>query len=234
MILQSLFRRYENLANEGKLPLKGWGNEKVSFGLRLNEDGGIIDVIDLRTEEVNGKKKFLKPKEIRVPERIKRSSIKSNFLCDNSSYILGIDNNGTTAKSLQSFEVAKEKHLTMLKDCNSKTANSIKNFFNSWNPNNINECTILINYLNEIVKSSNLIFIFEDKYATEDEDIIRLWNNYLNDVQSDVKMQCLIWKLLRDFTLVLKGLEARKFQAQTLFHLILWHLNLMEKRTRKG
>jgi len=130
MILQSLFRRYENLANEGKLPLRGWSNEKISFGIRLNEDGEIVAVVDLRNEVANGKKRNLEPRVEWVPERIKRSGITpmSQFLCDNSSYILGIDDKGNFQRSKNCFNAAKEKHLKLLKNCDSKTAISIKNF----------------------------------------------------------------------------------------------------------
>ncbi len=196
MILQSLFRRYENLAHKGKLPLKGWSNEKISFGLRLNEDGEIVQVVDLREEVTSGKKKTLMPRSENVPERVKRAGTGSNpnFLCDNSSYILGVDNKGKPARSLQCFEATKEKHLAILRDCASKTAVAIKNFFNNWIPSNAENCAVLKKDLEEIKNGGNLIFMYGDTLATEAEDIKNAWriSRVSDDSSDDTKMQCLI------------------------------------------
>lgn len=191
MILQALFNRYENLANEGSLPLKGWSNDKVSFGLRLNEEGEIVQVVDLRKMPAKGKKKVAIMKK--VPERLKKAvKILSNFLCENSSYFLGIDNKGKPQRTLQCFEAAKEKHLEILKDCNSKMAVSIKKFFENWDPNNVENCEALKDDLEEIKKGSNLIFMFEDKFATEDEEIRNAWTDSLDNDEKGEKKQCLI------------------------------------------
>lgn len=193
MILQALYNRYENLANEGKLPLEGWSDEKIYFGLRLNEAGELVAVEDLRKEVEKGKKKVLEPDVKKVPERIKRSSgVAAQFLCDNSSYFLGTDNKGKPERSLQCFKSAKEKHLKILENCNSKTAVAIKNFFNNWNVKSIENCEVLQENLDEIKKGSNLIFMFEDKWATEEDDIKNAWLNSLNKVGSGEKKQCLI------------------------------------------
>lgn len=196
MILQALFKRYENLAKEDKLPLRGWSNEKVSFGIRLNEDGEIVQVVDLRQEVVKGKKKVKEPKSIKVPERIKRtSSVLPQVLCDNACYLLGIDNEGNHEKTIKKFESAREKHLELLKKCDSKVAVSIKKFFNIWNPDNAEIYEVLRRDLDEIKGNNNLIFMFDDMLATEDEDIKNAWQNSLNDSQKDYdieKQQCLI------------------------------------------
>ena len=93
MILQALTAYYEALLQKGAIAAPGWdGAFKVSFWLEVNDSGELIDVIDCRRSVQRGKKAVIVPDEMRVPAHIKRSSgVAANFLCDNSSYILGAD-----------------------------------------------------------------------------------------------------------------------------------------------
>ena len=63
-----------------------------------------------------GKKKVLRPREdIRLPAAVKRSSgVTSNFMWDNSAYLLGIDAKGKPERSLQCFHAAAELHREFL------------------------------------------------------------------------------------------------------------------------
>ena len=63
---------------------------KVSFGLELDEDGTLLDVVSFLTEQARGKKMVLAPRVMEVPMPVNRSSgVAPNFLCDNSGYLLG-------------------------------------------------------------------------------------------------------------------------------------------------
>ncbi|MBR3624517.1 MAG: type I-C CRISPR-associated protein Cas8c/Csd1 [Selenomonadaceae bacterium] len=198
MIIESLVKRYETLAKEGKLPLMGWGNEKISYGLRLNENGEITEVVDLRTETVKGKKRILSPTVKILPERVERSNnVNSNFLYDNAAYLLGLDSKGDYKKGMERFSAAKEKHLQILDKCNSKMAVAIKIFFKTWIPakNNIQNCDPLKNMLEDI-KESNLIFMLGDTLAVDDNEIKAAYQKYLDDVQGNLennkKMRCIV------------------------------------------
>ena len=87
MILQALTVYYEQLLRQGKIAAPGWdGHFKVSYELRLNDAGQLVDVVDLRVSETKGKKTVIVPRELRVPAHVKRTvGIAANFLCDNSS-----------------------------------------------------------------------------------------------------------------------------------------------------
>lgn len=195
MIIQSLVKRYENLANEGKLPLMGWGNEKISYGLKLDDNGKITEVVDIRTEVKKGKRQVLMPTVMMLPERVERSNnLIANFLYDNAIYLLGLDSKGDLAKSIQKFQVAREKHLNILEKCNSKMAVAIKKFFEAWKPSEIRDCEVLKDVLEDI-KESNLTFMMGDTLAVDDADIKAAYKNYLEEKQDSLeenkKMRCL-------------------------------------------
>ena len=95
MILQALVKHYEDLLEKGKISKPGWGESRVSYAVCLNDSGEITDIISLRTEQDRNGKLSLMPQNLTVPAPVKRSvGIISNFLCDNSSYIFGIDTKG--------------------------------------------------------------------------------------------------------------------------------------------
>lgn len=99
MILQALTAYYEQLVRQGKLSAPGWDDSfKVSYELRLNDAGQLLRVVPLLTEKTVGKKTVLAPRAMRVPAHEKRSSgFAANFLCDNSTYLLGADEKGKMA-----------------------------------------------------------------------------------------------------------------------------------------
>ena len=112
MILQSLVQYYETLEQKGKISSPGWCTAKVSFALELSGEGKLKRVIPLKVEKERGKKMVLEPQSMKVPQMVTRSSgVASNFLCDNSSYLLGIDNKGKPERSKECFQCAKEKHI---------------------------------------------------------------------------------------------------------------------------
>ena len=55
MILQALVRHYEQLAQKGRIASPGWQSVKVSFAIRIGEDGTLRAVEDLREEVPSGK-----------------------------------------------------------------------------------------------------------------------------------------------------------------------------------
>ena len=187
MIIAALVKRYEQQVKENKIVELGWSIAEVSFALRLYESGEIADFIDLRTEIEGNKKSDLDPIRMEVPEQVRRSSgIASSFLCENAQYFLGID--GKTKQ----FEAAKKLHLEILKDCNSRASRAIKNFFRNCNPSETATHPILQAYLKELQKGARLIFMFEEIFATEDDEIRTTWENYWQNQGKSPSMQCSI------------------------------------------
>ena len=192
-MLEVLVKHYENLAAEGKVPRPGWSKAKVSFALRLDDDGKVVQVQTLRKEEHRGKKSVVVPQEYWVPEQSKRASgIAPQFLCDNSTYLLGVDNKGKTERSEKCFQAAAKLHQEILSECSSKMAVAIKKFFASWKPAEISTCVVLQDDLEEIMQSSNLIFMLGAQLSIEDEEIRQLWQKHYEQKDESEKMQCLV------------------------------------------
>lgn len=88
MILAALNDYYARLRDdpESGVAAPGYSQEKISFAVVLDTSGKVVDIHDLR-EQV-GKKRL--PKIMAVPYTDRTSGIKSKFLWDNTSYVLGI------------------------------------------------------------------------------------------------------------------------------------------------
>ena len=82
------------------------------MGLDITSQGELSGIVPLKIEVARGEKKIEAPQMITVPEQMTRSSgIAPNFLCDNSSYMLGIDEKGKPERTRNCFLAAKEMHL---------------------------------------------------------------------------------------------------------------------------
>ena len=159
MILQALTRYYEILAADGKLPKPGYSPAKVSFALNLSPSGELLDIFPLRREEQRGKKTVEVPQEKVVPQPVIKSvNILANFLCDNSSYFLGLDNKGKPERSLLCFAASRELHEKILQSVHSPAADAVRGFFQSWNPRKAEENVAFREHREEILSGGNLIF----------------------------------------------------------------------------
>lgn len=193
MILQALAGHYENLAKEGKVPRPGWCQAKVSYAIDLSADGEINGIFTLKEEKERGKKKVLVPKPMQVPEMVTRSSgVSANFLCDNSKYFLGIDRDGTNKRTVECFQAAKERHLSVLKNTEGDMARAICLYFEKWNPDGAAEHPKLREYIEELTEGGNLIFCMGKQYAQEDENIQAAWENERNRGENKADGICLV------------------------------------------
>ena len=176
MILQALVKEYENLAEKGLVSKPGWCLAKVSYGIDLTADGQIKGIIWLKSEEERGKKKVWLPVSRMVPEMVTRSSgVSSNFLCDNSKYLLGIDQEGTSDRVKECFMAARKRHLSLLKDVPGVMSKAICAFFENWDPQNAAENPVIKERWKDITDGGNLIFCMGGDEAQEDEDIMDAW-----------------------------------------------------------
>jgi CRISPR-associated protein Csd1 len=126
MIIQSLTKRYETLLASGKLDKPGWSREKVSFALSIDCEGNLKDLIDLRHEKMMGKKQIFEPAMMSVPTPVgKTSGYAPSYMYDGIKYLLGIDKEGITKRSRESFETSRKRHLELLTGCQSPAAKAI-------------------------------------------------------------------------------------------------------------
>ena len=108
MILSALASYYEQILSDhpDRIPAPGWCSRQVKFILELSQDGELFNVIP--SQEKRGWEKT-------VPSQVKRSSgIAANFLCDTSSYFLGVDAKGKPERSMKCFEAARALHTSLL------------------------------------------------------------------------------------------------------------------------
>ena len=200
MILQALTAYYEQLVRQGKLSAPGWDDSfKVSYELRLNDAGQLVSVLDLRTETKMGKKTVLAPRAMRVPAHEKRSSgIAANFLCDNSSYLLGADEKGKPERAADCFKACAKLHHAILDGVDSPAARALLAYFDRWDPAQASTHPLLAEQWKEITGNANLIFGYEatdhsHSFVNDDPAIQNAWQTHYNNRSADSDMgQCLI------------------------------------------
>lgn len=133
------------------------------------------------------------PQLLELPMAVKRSAgIAPNFLWDNSSYMLGIDNKGNPARAANCFEAAKEFHKQVLSDVVSPAAQALLHFFDNWTPETAAQHPELQENLDDIVNSANLVFRYDGTYIHEDDDVSRAWQRYKNTSASGEVIRCIV------------------------------------------
>lgn len=196
MILQALVDCYEALSASGKIARPGWGPVKTSIALELTETGEISQAIFLKEEVEKGKKKekkVLVPKIFDLPAPVKRTvGVAANFLCDNSSYILGFDDKGKPKRSLECFAACKALHEKVLDGVESPTAKAVLAFFQNWKPEKAREHPALQDYMNELLAGGNLIFRYDGQFVHEDPAIRQAWQEYYDQSGDGPDMVCLV------------------------------------------
>lgn len=193
MILQALVEHYEDLAAQGKLARPGWSDANISYALYINDAGELEQAVSLKREEERGKKKVLVPRSMSLPAPVKRSSgVSSNFLWDNSSYILGIDEKGKPKRSLECFSACKVLHHQLLDGIDSPAARAVLAFFDHWDPEKAREHPVLTDKLEDILAGANLIFKCEGGFPQEDALIRSAWQTHFDSAGDGPELVCLV------------------------------------------
>ena len=192
MILQALTELFEDLVRQGKLSAPGWSNAKISYALCLDESGALVAVMPTQHEETVGKKTLLRPNLISLPSTVTRTvGILPNFLWDNSSYLLGVDEKGKPERSLRCFRAAAELHHQLLSDVDTPAAKAILTYFDTWEPENAQSHPALADSLQEILKGGNLTFQVNGIFARDDTAIQAAWSRHYDDGHGELQ-QCLV------------------------------------------
>lgn len=192
MILQALTELFEDLVRQGKLSAPGWSNAKISYALCLDESGALVAVMPTQHEETVGKKTLLRPNLISLPSTVTRTvGILPNFLWDNSSYLLGVDEKGKPERSLRCFRAAAELHHQLLDDVDTPAAKAILAYFDTWEPENAQSHPALADSLQEILKGGNLTFQVNGIFARDDTAIQAAWSRHYDDGDGELQ-QCLV------------------------------------------
>lgn len=193
MILQALTEYYQALEREGKIAAPGWSPVKVSYALCLAMNGTLECVDFMQTEQPKGKKIVLAPQSISLPAPVKRTvGVAANFLCDNSSYFLGIDNKGKPQRTLECFSACKALHEKLLEHVDSPAAQAVLAFFRTWKLKKAWEHPALQEHLDGILSGGNLIFRTAEGFVHSDPAIRHAWETYYNSAGDGPQGFCLV------------------------------------------
>ena len=193
MILQAQTEYYQALEREGKIAAPGWSPVKVSYALCLAMNGTLERVDFMQTEQPKGKKIVLAPQSISLPAPVKRTvGVAANFLCDNSSYFLGIDNKGKPQRTLECFSACKALHEKLLEHVDSPAAQAVLAFFRTWEPKKAWEHPALQEHLDGILSGGNLIFRTAEGFVHSDPAIRQTWETYYNSAGDGPQGLCLV------------------------------------------
>jgi len=172
LIIQSLNQYYERLSNdpESGVAPSDYSMAKVSFVFNLSGEGNLLDIVPVY--ETNGKKKIAT--NLLVPEQVKRAAgVSSNFLCDNSSYVLGIDNKGKPTRSAECFNAFRDLHEQVLGKVDDNGAKAIINFLDSREAGKTDE-RIIENMMEVLLEGGNIVFMLDgDKGYIHERPLIK-------------------------------------------------------------
>ena len=95
--MQALTRYYETLREADEIAPRYYTVADISFGLQLDKEGKLVEIIPLKTTAERGKKTVEVPQQMQVPEQKIKAGTKppANFLCDNAAFMLGLDTKET-------------------------------------------------------------------------------------------------------------------------------------------
>jgi CRISPR-associated protein Csd1 len=155
VILSALNDYYQRLLDspDSGIAMPGYSQEKIGFVVMLNEAGDVVDVVDLR--ERDGKK--LLPRTLSVPQGAKRTAgIKSNFLWDKTSYVLGASLN--SKRSDLEHAAFKDLHRQVLSGTEDSGLLALLRFLDMWTPESFTTHPQFLPKHGEELYDANLVF----------------------------------------------------------------------------
>ena len=192
-MINALCEYYDRLlSNEDSgVSRPGYSRAKVSFALSLSRTGELLGVIDLREEK--GKK--LVSRVMNVPEQVKRSSgVAANFLCDNSKYVLGLDQKDKRERVIKAHEAFLQLHEEILGRVQTEGSEAVLNFLRNWDVEAAYKHPEIEQVMEGLLEGGNVVFRLEqdDKYIHESAEVMQAWSRYHLGQSSEISGQCLI------------------------------------------
>lgn len=184
MLLQSLVKLYEAWAEKGEIEKLGWNPVKISYGISLDEEGNIDEIIHLKTNAPKGNKEI--PSLISLPMPVKRSvGVASNFLYDNVTYVFGYDNSNKPDRAKQCFDCFRSVGNKVLENSDDEFSTVIKKFLQKDYSEfeNLSDLLAELNCTETTVddilnKGANLLLMPLGKFPTDSKAICESWNSY--------------------------------------------------------
>lgn len=184
MLLQSLVKLYEAWAEKGEIEKLGWNPVKISYGVSLDEEGNVDEIIHLKTNAPKGNKEI--PSLISLPMPVKRSvGVASNFLYDNVTYVFGYDNSNKPDRAKQCFDCFRNVGNKVLENTDDEFSTVIKKFLQKDYSEfeNLSDLLTELNCTETTVddilnKGANLLLMPLGKFPTDSKAICESWNSY--------------------------------------------------------
>lgn len=197
MLLQSLVKLYEAWAEKGEIEKLGWNPVKISYGISLDEEGNVDEIINLKTKSSNGNTTI--PSTIELPKDVgKTSGVTSNFLYEKATYVFGYDNSKKPDRLKKSFDCFRSVGNKVLENTDDEFSTVIKKFLQKEYSEFENLSDLLANLnctkntINEILnKGATLLLMPLGKFPTDSKAICDSWNNYYTK-SSSKKGICLV------------------------------------------
>lgn len=190
MILAALNDYYQRLLEDADSGVSrpGYSQEKISFAIVLDASGSVVDVLDLRGKD--GKK--LRPAFVSVPQPEKRTvGIKSNFLWDKTSYVLGVS--ATSKRSDREHAAFVALHLDALAGNDDPGLKAVLAFVQAWTPEQFQTNPHFVRHAEDII-DANVVFRFdgEQAYIHERPAARTLWRDQQAVSDDDTQGMCLV------------------------------------------
>ncbi|MEG2428771.1 MAG: type I-C CRISPR-associated protein Cas8c/Csd1, partial [Oscillospiraceae bacterium] len=208
MILQSLTDYYNLLTQDENsgISAKGYCESNVAYALVLSKSGEILNFVPTMQTVKRGKKDIEISQKMIIPQqKNKTSGVSSNFLCENCSYVFGIykpdlklDEEKQAKEAMKikrCFEAFAKLHHDILDDVDCDEAKALLAFVDNWDIEQAYENEILKPYINNLLKSGNIVFMLDGKisYIHQNQQICDAWERSINnDSSSEEKSQCLV------------------------------------------
>jgi len=200
MVLQALNRYYYILSADpdSGISLRGYSSANVSFVLVISKTGQLIDILPLFEKVQMGKKINEVPRKLIVPEQTKRSGKNpaSNFLCDNSAFVLGISRNDDADPkySLNRFESFMKLNIGILENADCDEARAVIAFLLNHDRNGVEHDSVISPYYEKLIEGGNLVFKVDgyNEFVHENNIIRKAWENYKEQSGNKIVGQCLI------------------------------------------
>ncbi|MBV8046704.1 MAG: type I-C CRISPR-associated protein Cas8c/Csd1, partial [Paludibacterium sp.] len=165
MILSALLDYYQRLAAADQVPRFGYSSEKISYALVLDTEGQLVDELyDLR---VASGKKFV-GRTLTVPQPEKRTAgIKSNFLWDKTSYVLGVSAKGGV-RTTEEHVAFKALHEQWLADCDDIGLQAVLRFLRQWQAEQFANFSVTVR---EGLLDANVVFRLDGRHEYVHESL---------------------------------------------------------------
>lgn len=175
MLIRALNDYYDNLKNKGLIIPSGYSKVKIHYKICLNEDGKLMAILPLSSNDEGSKTKFT---ELLLPTRTEKTAIEANNIEHRGAYIFGLESeknkvdgsdiytySASGKKALKSHEAFVKKNLEYIENIDSPIVNAYRSFIEKWKPENETNNELLLT-IAKSYSTSNFVFALHSNINT--------------------------------------------------------------------